>query len=409
MPDDIVLPSSFEIFEPNAAAADDLPEPPPPAAGEYDWAIAGTTGRPPDSGASRLNITELDVTFAWTLADKPVPARRWIVPDWIPRQQVTLLSGDGGTGKSLISMQLMVAAASGTPWLGLPVETVSSFAIFAEDDDTELHIRLASITRAARVSIADLKDLVWRSAVVDPCEMIEVDDRGSVRPTPYYRWLEKTVIELGARLVVLDAATNLFGGDEIKRRQVNGFLLLLRTLAIQIDGAVLLLAHPSVQGIQTKSGMSGSTHWNNGVRSRLYFMADDVRDNAGGDPDPDVRVLSKKKTNYSRPGDILRVRWTAGAFLTLGAPETLDRAELSAKTDSVFLALLAKTQGEGMPVCPSLTARNYAPTVFAKHPASQGMPKKAFEQAMHRLLAAEVIKTVEYGKPSDRRKKLVLA
>lgn len=409
MPREVIGPGGtvFEIYE-GEQARDPL-EPPPANPEDYAWvgggAAEGASTSTNDAQPGNADkAPEFAVTFVWTLADKPVPERRWIVPEWIPRQQVTLLSGDGGTGKSLISMQLMVAVSTGTTWLGLAVETVPSFGLFAEDDDVELHIRLASIARAARVSINDLKDVVWRSAVVDPCEMVEIDDRGSIRPTPYYRWLEKTVLELGSRLVVLDAATNLFGGDEIRRRQVNGFLMLLRSLAIRIDGAILLLAHPSVQGIQSKSGLSGSTHWNNGVRSRLYFMADD-----SDDADPDVRILSKKKGNYSSVGDTRKVRWLAGAFVSEGTPETLDRAELSAKTDSVFLSLLARTQAEGVTVCPSLTARNYAPTVFAKHPASQGMPKKAFEAAMHRLLTAEAIRSIEYGKPSDRRKKLVLA
>jgi DNA repair protein RadA/Sms len=143
---------------------------------------------------------------------------------------------------------------------------VPSFAIFAEDDDAELHIRLAAAAGASGVEIGDLRQLVWRSAVVDPAELVEVTDRGTVLQTPYFEWLQRTVDELGSRLVVLDAATNLFGGDEIKRRQVNAFLMKLRRLAIRIDGAVLLLAHPSAQGIASKSGLSGSTHWSNGVR-----------------------------------------------------------------------------------------------------------------------------------------------
>ena len=160
-----------------------------------------------------------------------------------------------------------------------------------------------------------------------------------------------------------------------------------------------------MQGIQTKSGISGSTHWGNGVRSRLYLVQDDDKDDA----DPNVRVLTKKKSNYASIGDTIRLRWHDGAFLPLGRPETLGRAELSAKTNSVFLSLLAKTQAAGTLVCPSLTARNYAPTVFAKHPSSRAIPKKAFEGAMQRLLDAGAIVIVEYGKPSDRRKKLVLA
>lgn len=32
------------------------------------------------------------------LQDKPVPERRWIVTDWVPHSQTTMLTGDGGVG-----------------------------------------------------------------------------------------------------------------------------------------------------------------------------------------------------------------------------------------------------------------------------------------------------------------------
>jgi AAA domain-containing protein len=41
----------------------------------------------------------------------PVPPRKWIVPDYIPDATVTMLAGDGGTGKSLLAMQLAVGRA----------------------------------------------------------------------------------------------------------------------------------------------------------------------------------------------------------------------------------------------------------------------------------------------------------
>src|ERR1700730_8818948 len=37
-----------------------------------------------------------------------IPRRKWIVPNYIPDESVTMLSGDGGIGKSLIAMQLAV-------------------------------------------------------------------------------------------------------------------------------------------------------------------------------------------------------------------------------------------------------------------------------------------------------------
>jgi RecA-family ATPase len=261
---------------------------PSPGAGDYEWAAGAL--------AAEREKLDLEVTFAWTLADKPVPKRRWIVEDWIPRQQVTLLTGEGEGGKSLIALQLVLAAASGPPWLDLDVEPVPCFGVFAEDDNVELHIRLAAVAKAAGVKIGDLRQLAWREAVVDPAELVEINDRGAVAETPYFHWLQRTVDELGSQLIVLDAATNLYGGDEIKRRQVNGFLVMLRQWAIRIDSAILLLAHPSAQGIATKTGLSGSTHWSNGVRSRLYFMQDEHID--GADHAPDARRLIRMKSNY---------------------------------------------------------------------------------------------------------------
>jgi RecA-family ATPase len=42
-----------------------------------------------------------------------IPERQWIVPDYTPAGSVTLLSGDGGQGKSLIALQLAVSRALG--------------------------------------------------------------------------------------------------------------------------------------------------------------------------------------------------------------------------------------------------------------------------------------------------------
>ena len=46
---------------------------------------------------------------------KPVPEQPWFVEGWIPMQTVTLLSGDGGSGKTEIVLQLMASACLRTP------------------------------------------------------------------------------------------------------------------------------------------------------------------------------------------------------------------------------------------------------------------------------------------------------
>lgn len=89
------------------------------------------------------------------LDGKDIPDRDWLVHDWIPGKQVTLLYGDGGTGKSQITMQLCLAVASDRPWLHLPAETGSSLYLSAEDDEDELHRRFANIARGMSRDLRD--------------------------------------------------------------------------------------------------------------------------------------------------------------------------------------------------------------------------------------------------------------
>lgn len=355
----------------------------------------------------QLHSPTVELTCAADLADTTPPPRPWLIKDWIPRRQVTLLSGDGGGGKSQIALQLQVAAAAGMPWLGLDVEQCRSVGFYAEDEEDELHRRLYGIIELTGVRGSELKNMYWKSVVGSESDLIEIDETGAVQATAYFHHIERAAVDLGARLVILDAVTNFFGGDEIRRRQVNSFLTLLRKMAIKIDGAVLLLAHPSAQGISTGSGLSGSTHWSNAVRSRLYLTR--PKGNGGDDTDPDERHVTRMKANYAGIGDVLRIKWQPCGFVPLDAPSGVERTALNAKADRVFLSLLAATYAEGTWTSPNPSARNYAPSQFSKRPDREGIGKPALEAAMHRLTKTGQIKIETYGRPSDPHSRFTLA
>ena len=84
-------------------------------------------------------------------------------------------------------------------------------------------------------------------------------------------WLHAQVmnhaLEFGAQVVVLDSLHDVFSGDEIRRSQARQFIQGLREIAREIDGAVILTAHPSLSGRNSGTGESGSTAWNNSVRT----------------------------------------------------------------------------------------------------------------------------------------------
>src|SRR5690606_30654641 len=93
---------------------------------------------PPPSQRSRF-------FSAASLAGKPVKPRDWLVQDLVPGKTVTLFGGDGGTGKSLLALQLAVAVAGGRDWIGRQVKPGKVIFLSAEDDEEELHRRLHSI------------------------------------------------------------------------------------------------------------------------------------------------------------------------------------------------------------------------------------------------------------------------
>ena len=67
-----------------------------------------------------------------------------------------MLSGDGGTGKSLLALQLAVAITAETTWLGIGVTFGPVLFVSAEEDQTEIHNRLYEIARAQGIDLSDV-------------------------------------------------------------------------------------------------------------------------------------------------------------------------------------------------------------------------------------------------------------
>jgi RecA-family ATPase len=155
--------------------------------------------------------------------------------------------------------------------------------------------------------------------------------------------------------------------------------------------------HPSLTGLNSGSGTSGSTAWNNSVRSRLYLER--IKDDHGYEPDPDKRLLSTKKANYGRIGGEIGMTWREGVFIAEAEPRGLDALATGAKAERVFLYLLREVTTQGRKVN-AASGGNYAPSVFASHPASEGCTKQALRSAMERLLASGKVKVQQGGSPS---------
>jgi RecA-family ATPase len=340
---------------------------------------------------------------AASLAQRPVPPRAWLVRDLVPTGTVTLLGGDGGTGKSLLALQLTHAVATGGAWLGRSVATGGALYVSAEDDEAELHRRLADVVQASGGSFDDLNRLTLRSLAGEDGLLAMLDrSGGGLQASALFHEIETRIAEEKPALVVLDTLADLFPGNENDRAQARQFIGLLRGLAIRHACAMVLLAHPSLSGLSSGSGTSGSTGWNNSVRSRLYLAR--VQDD-GFEADPDLRTLRSMKANYSRTGAEITLRWQSGVFVAQENETGLDRMASGAKAERVFVKLLRLLADQGRRVNTG-GGQTYAPTVFANHPEAEGVSKRAFRSAMETLLRNRAIVIAEDGPPSKRRQYL---
>lgn len=330
------------------------------------------------------------------------PPREWLAPQMIPVGDITLLSGDGGTGKSLLALQLAYAVANGGKWMGTDTKAGNVLFLTAEDDKDELHRRLHRIAEFAKLpSVAEL--LLGSLAGMDA--VLASGLPGSpLGETQRFREIEERVAESKPVLLVLDTAADLYGANENDRALVRQFISLLRGLAIRYRVAIVLLSHPSLSGMNSGSGTSGSTAWSNSVRSRLYLGR--VKTSDGREPDPDARVLTTKKSNYGPVGTEIGLKWVDGIFLSTGAAtsENESRAE---KADRTFVDLLRLFTSQNRKVNAN-PGPNYAPKKFAEHIKSGGLSNHDFRAAMERLLNAGKIRSEEFGPPSKPRNCLVL-
>lgn len=341
---------------------------------------------------------------------EPVPQRQWAIRDRVPLNQVGLFSGEGGTGKSIIELMKDVAHVHGADWLGSLPEIGPAFYLAAEDDTDELHIRLAVIAQHYHVTFEQLTTqglrilpLLGKDAVL--CAPTK---SGHIEVTDLYRQLYDAAGDLKPINISIDTLSRAFAGNEIDRVQVYAFAMHMQALAKVAGGSVTVLSHPSLSGMASGSGISGSTAWHGAFRFRQYLKG--VKSGEGEQPDNDLRELEFKKNQYGPLGESIPLRYQNGLFLPVAGVTGLDKLAREAKAESAFLDLLRRFDGQGQNVSHKKTSPNYAPTMFAAQPEAKvhKFRRIEFETAMLRLFAADKIHVENYGRPSRPYSKLAV-
>ena len=305
---------------------------------------------------------------------------------YLPRGVVSLLGAHGGTGKSTIALMLSVCTALGRPLFGMNTELCKVLFVSLEDGAGVVRHRLAGICRAWGI---DPQQLDGRLLVVDGTENPELfaaEARGAGESTPTHHSLTALAQAHQIGLLVVDNASDAFGGDEINRRQVRAFMRSLAQVARSTNCAALLLAQVDKNTSRARKaeggeGYSGSTAWHNSARSRLFMSR----------ADDGLLTLEHQKSNLAKLQEPIALMWADGALpvLATDSPDAggfadRTRGRIDDAAAAALLKIIAEFASRDQFCSPVATARNNVFATLRSEPAFQAL--KLNSDATRRIL-----------------------
>ena len=273
----------------------------------------------PNGAGKADKMLNIDIRSSWAV---PPPAREWLVAGWLPANRIAMLAGRGAAGKSQIALQLSHAITVDLPagdtraWFegGPEIPGGQGAVAFVtwEDDGDEILRRMLSNPEYDHGAPEFDKNVGGRFHFIDLAGRGPLWAGDSHRSygelTPVGESLRAACQSLGTRLLVIDALSSAYAGNENERPAVRAFLSSWDRWARDNNCAVLLVAHPPKSDGQD-SFYSGSTDWRAGVRSLLVLsrpkgVADRAKLacdklNSARTPDP-IALASPRWWNKSR-------------------------------------------------------------------------------------------------------------
>jgi putative DNA primase/helicase len=312
--------------------------------------------------------------------EPPPPMYAW--EGLIPIEHVTGLSAHGGTGKTIVAIQLAISVATGRPLFGKATRQGPVVLFSGEDGKALLRYRLKFICSAMGVNIADLESklFILDATEGNPTLFEELNTAGQrkAKVTSTYEALREFCKQKKALLLIIDNASDVYDASEIERAKVRGFMRALARIARELQAAVILLAHVDKStSRQERTGgeaYSGSTAWHNSARSRLFMR----RESDGS------LVIEHQKNNLGPLHQPLRMVWPPG-----GIPQWDQRfahvepGGAGPEHKKALLRLIAEYSARGEHVTTGTTSRTHAAKLLRNEP---GFPKRLKDSEVFKLL-----------------------
>lgn len=336
---------------------------------------------------------------AWEIGGSPEPL--WTVPGVIPAGHMTLFSGPGATGKSTIMLQLACAHALGKDWINWMPEPGPVIYCDAEDDNTIIYRRLDLILQHYGATFNDL--IKGGLHVMSLAGKTPIMVNGKLELTALYRKIAADIERIRPIQIIIANSANVFAGNEIDRVQVGHFVHTMTALVTGTARSLVLISHPSLTGIASGTGLSGSTQWYNAARAQMYLKRKTNGDEEEDDKFNAPRELSFKKNQYGPEARPVVLKWQKGLYLPVAGSTTLETAHNEAQAEERIREALA--DGNLNLSSSSFSNSNYLP----KRLAGDGVAFADLKAVMLRLLKEGKLKVESRGFGQSKRQRLVLA
>ena len=240
--------------------------------------ISGLIDGRKDKRAWPIQILKLDAVLSIT----PPPP---IIEGFLREQDLAVLYGPPGVGKSFVAIGLALSVASGMDWMGMGIEESAPVLYMAGEGVYGLHKRVTAWAGGAIPARSPL----WRNwnqcndlvPLLDPVgfrTLLDVIDEEGVRP----------------RLIVIDTlARAMTGGDENSAKDMGLFVLRCAKLRDRTGAAILLVHHTRGDGERER----GSSALRGAADVMIALSSDDE---VGG-----VRLSVDKTKDDEPPDDML--------------------------------------------------------------------------------------------------------
>ena len=276
-----------------------------------------------------------------TITDEHPLQPNWLIENWLPRNELTVFSGIGGTGKSHIMLNLAIAASCGCPEAYLNTQGTANpdrteRTMFASWEDT--HASVQRRTKRVKEKFAGWfdKDSVASNVIyrdmkpqgqiwVPASETGHIANRGMMSNAGHE--LLDSCIRERISMLILDSIAAVFGQDLNSAAHVRPFLNYLSAWSNEHEVTIILIGHPNKTG---QGGVSGSVDWHNGVRSR-WELDEIKKDKDEKDIEPYYALIHAKANDAPTMPNIPLIRNTNGIYEQATGPSLEQKVKKAQK------------------------------------------------------------------------------